>query len=83
LTVNNTVRLCVKDSYKFDMIGLFNQRSFLTYSTKFPTAVTNVNVRFNFLSLLPATGIDVLLNGKLIYSTIVQGQNVSRTYQAS
>jgi hypothetical protein len=55
LASNNIVRLCSANSYKFDMLGLFQQSQQIEYIFTFDKAVTEIRIELNFLSLLANT----------------------------
>jgi hypothetical protein len=55
LTESNILAICKSNSYKFDMIGLFQQQDRLSFNLNFDTPVTEVIFKFNFFTLTQNT----------------------------
>lgn len=79
-TTDNILTFCQANSYKFDMIGLFNQQTIVTYNMNFNTPVTQVIIKFNFFTLYNNTKLQLVLNGEQIYQKVFTISNLNNTY---
>lgn len=80
LSVNNIVRICQSNSYKFDMIGLFKQQTRVTFNMNFDSPVTEITIRFNFITLFNNTKLEMVLNGDQVHQVVVKNSGFNNTY---
>lgn len=68
---NNTVDICRKDSFNYQMMGLFKMSDTVVLTHTFSEAVTTVSIKFNYIALLA--------NAKLKVVVVYGGKTVVRT----
>lgn len=62
------------------MIGLFKQQTRVTFNMNFDSPVTEITIRFNFITLFNNTKLEMVLNGEQVHQVVVKNSGFNNTY---
>lgn len=71
-TYNNTVDICMKDTFNYQMLGLFKLSDTVVTTYVFAESITSISIKFNYMTLLVNTKLKVVLvyNSKTRTNTV-------------